>query len=181
MPLITEPRVVRLSWRPSTDEAGAHVKDWVERLKKRLRMQREDRHGRRIQIEDVNTPGADRAALRESVWTDFVAAFTVDYCAQCGDEIDRGDANELADAWQRRGTPGQLLWVARLEAGDLPDFWVGDALRPWHDPGRWTVLPAPPDPPLATVGHDLDRDLQAKCVEPLRSGNPAAPTPETHP
>lgn len=168
MPQFVEPRVVRLSWRPPTDAFGAEVGAWVERLKKRLGLIT-DVAGRSIKLQDMNQAGVDKAALREGPWTDFVAVFTVDYCATCAEE---GPTSEIHEARLRHDEPDHLLWVVRLEEGDPAAFKVGDVF-PWRDAPRWRVLPEPDAPPLSTARETLDRDLQSRCIEHLRKISPS--------
>lgn len=173
---INDPRVLRLSWCPNVDGAGVPVADWVARLKKRLRVFRRDLQGRELVLQDVNAAGADRAEIREGAWTDFIALFTVDYCVQCDDQ---GEASDLHEALLRRQEPGHQLWLVRLEPGDPADAMVGDA-SPWGDGGGWLVLPAPhPEAPLSTQPQQIDGDLHARCVEPLRARSPATPHDDT--
>lgn len=170
---INDPRVLRLSWCPSGDTAGAAVADWVARLKKRLRVFRKDLQGRELVLQDVNAAGIDRAEIREGAWTDFIALYTVDYCLQCDDQ---GEASDLHEALLRRAEPGHQLWLVRLEPGDPADAMVGD-VSPWRGDGGWLVLPAPhPEAPLSTQPLQIDGDLHAKCVEPLRARSPAMPS-----
>ena len=169
---INDPRVLRLSWCPTADGAGVPVADWVARLKKRLRVFRKDLQGRELVLQDVNAAGVDRAEIREGAWTDFIALFTVDYCVQCDDQ---GEASDLHEALLRREEPGQQLWLVRLEPGDPADAMVGD-VSPWGAGGGWLMLPAPhPEAPLSTHQEQIDGDLHAKCVEPLRARSPAMP------
>jgi hypothetical protein len=169
---IVEPRVLRLSWCPTGDDAGARVADWVARLKKRLRVFRRDLQGRELVLQDVNAAGTDRAEIREGAWTDFIALYTVDYCLLCDEQ---GDASDLHEALLRRDEPGHQLWLVRLEPGDPADAMVGD-ITPWAGAGGWLVLPAPhPEAPLSTQPHQIDGELHAKCVEPLRARSPAIP------
>lgn len=167
---INDPRVLRLSWCPSADGAAVPVAEWVARLKKRLRVFRKDLQGRELVLQDVNAAGIDRAEIREGAWTDFIALFTIDYCVQCDEQ---GEASDLHEALLRRDEIGHQLWLVRLEPGDPADAMVGE-LQPWSGAGPWLMLPAPhPEAPLSRDVQQVDGDLHAKCVEPLRARSPA--------
>ena len=161
----SEPRVIRLSWRPRQDAAGAPVAEWIARFKKRMAVAPVDRAMRRLILQDLQAPGLDRAATREGRWTDFLAIYTVDYCLGC--QID-GVRSELYEAWQRRQVSGVRLWLARLEPGNPADAHVGN-LRPWRNASYWIFLPGPyPEAPLSTGPRTLDNDLEARCLRSER-------------
>ena len=165
MPVFQETRVLRLSWRPASDEFGAPVQTWISRLKKRISVLDTDGAGRKLEVHDVATPGADRAAAREGPWTDFVAVFTMDYCAACSQE---GEASELHDALLRVGEDELRFWVVRLEDGDPAAASVAGR-RPWATGERWSVLPHDSEPPLTTQPPQLvDPDLERRCLKPIR-------------